>query len=192
MVRRQLEGFRSRTFNDDDLRKIDLATDRPERVNRRIVNAYVEAIRGRRPRDGAFVAEAIDGRDANACIAAFVLAREAPEGPRLRWVRDVLAGLSEFPDAALATLRGWRPRPGPPRPRRPGAQARFAVARAEAEVAPAGSRPPRPGDLERRRQARSPAPGPAGRGHRPGPRPRGAFDAVRVRGQGGRLRGVPP
>ena len=45
--RRQLEGFRNRVFNQDDVRKIDLATDRPDCVNPRIVDVYVEALKGR-------------------------------------------------------------------------------------------------------------------------------------------------
>ena len=45
--RRQLEGIRNRVFNDDDLRKIDLATDRPDRVNPRLIDVYVEAMKDR-------------------------------------------------------------------------------------------------------------------------------------------------
>ena len=45
--RRQLEGFRNRVFDADDLRRIDLASDRPDRVNPRLVAVYIEALQGR-------------------------------------------------------------------------------------------------------------------------------------------------
>jgi hypothetical protein len=134
--RRQLEGFRNRVFNDDDIRKIDLATDRPDRVNPRIVDVYVEALQ-RRPTDEleTFVEKAIDGGDANACIAAFALARQDPEGPKARWVRKVLSGLSDYPDAALTTLRSLEAEARASESEAAKAQAQFAIARAEAEVA---------------------------------------------------------
>ena len=131
-ARASSKAFRTRVFNEDDVRKIDLATDRPDRVNPPDGRRYVEAMPGPRPRGDGVVRRPrrSTAGDANACIAAFVLARQAPEGPRLRWVRQVLAGLPEFPDAALATLRGLEaearaaeseaaPRPGPIR-HRPG------------------------------------------------------------------------
>ena len=104
--RRQLESFRPRVAEPEDLRRLDRACDRPDRVNPRIVAAYVEALRGHDPAElETFVAHALEGRDASACTAAFELARESPEGLAPRWVRSVLDGLGEFPDAALAGLR---------------------------------------------------------------------------------------
>ncbi len=101
--RRQLEGFRNRVFNEDDLRKIDLATDRPDRVNPRLVDVYVEAHARAGPAEEleTFVEKAIDDGDANACIAAFVLARQAPEGP-------------ECPLGPQGPLRPCRTSPTPP------------------------------------------------------------------------------
>ena len=105
-ARRQLESFRPRVAEPEDLSKLDRACDRPDRVNPRIVAAYVEALSGRDPAElETFVAHALEGRDASACTAAFELARESPEGLAPRWVRSVLDGLGEFPDAAMAGLR---------------------------------------------------------------------------------------
>ncbi len=104
--RRQLEALRPRVIEADDLRKLDRACDRPDRVNPRIVSAYVESLANRDPAElETFVAQAIDGRDASACAAAFELARRCPEGLAPRWVRATLDGLGEFPDAALNRLR---------------------------------------------------------------------------------------
>jgi hypothetical protein len=105
-ARRQLEGFRGRTVDAEDQRKIDLACDRPDRVNPRLVDTYVESLGGS-DAEGleTFVVHALEDRDANACMAAFILARQAPEGDQPRWVRMVLNGLGSFPDAALGTLR---------------------------------------------------------------------------------------
>ena len=44
--RRQLEAVRPRALDPNDQRKIDLACDRPEAVNPRLVEGYVEALRG--------------------------------------------------------------------------------------------------------------------------------------------------
>lgn len=107
-ARRQLEGFRNRAANPEDQRQIDRACDRPDLVNPRIVATYVESLQGRDVAElETFVAHALEGRDASACTAAFLLARQAPEGLALRWVRSTLNGLGEFPDAALAGLRSW-------------------------------------------------------------------------------------
>jgi hypothetical protein len=107
-ARRQLEGFRTRVADPEDQARIDRACDRPDRVNPRIVASYVESMQERDPADlETFVAHALEGRDASACTAAFLLARQAPEGLSLRWVRSTLNGLGEFPDAALASLRTW-------------------------------------------------------------------------------------
>ncbi len=148
--RRQLEGFRNRVFNADDLRRIDLATDRPDRVNPRIVDVYVEALKGRSPEElETFVDRAAEDRNANACIAAFVLARQDPEGSKLRWVRKVLTLLPEFPDAALTTLRGLEAEARAAEADAAQAQAQFAIARAEAEVGLDGIQAPTDRELER-------------------------------------------
>jgi hypothetical protein len=105
-ARRQLEAFRHVAAAPEDQRRIDKVTDRPDRVNPRLVEGYVEALRGQ-PAEAleTFVAEACQSADASACAAAFLLAREAPEGTLARWVRAVLDNLDTFPDAALAALR---------------------------------------------------------------------------------------
>jgi hypothetical protein len=151
--RRQLEALRNRVFNDDDRRKIDLATDRPDRVNPRIVDVYIDALKGR-PADEmeTFVDKAIDEGDANACIAAFVLARQEPDGPRVRWVCKVLSGLPEFPDVALSNLRVLEAEARASEAEAARAQAHFAVARAEAEVSLDGLEAPT--EEERKRVAR--------------------------------------
>ena len=149
-TRRQLESFRNRVFNADDLRRIDLATDRPDRVNPRIVDVYVEAMQGR-PADEleTFVAKAVADGDSNACIAAFVLARQDPDGSRNRWVRQVLSSLAEFPDPALSTLRGLEAEARAGEAEAARAQAQFAIARAEAEVGLDGLEAPSERDRER-------------------------------------------
>ena len=148
--RRQLEGFRNRVFNADDLRRIDLATDRPDRVNPRIVGVYVEALQDRSSDElEVFAEKAVLEGDSNACIASFVLARQDPDGPRVRWVRKVLSALPEFPDAALSTLRGLEAEARATEAESAKAQAAFAIARAEAEVDLGGLEAPSPQDLER-------------------------------------------
>lgn len=107
-ARRQLEAFRPMAPDPDDQRQIDLACDRPDRVNPRLVGRYLEQLDGGSTDDlESFAEHALDAQDANACVAAFMLARNAPEGPSLGWVRRVLNGLDHFPDAALVTLRAW-------------------------------------------------------------------------------------
>jgi hypothetical protein len=148
--RRQLEGFRNRVFNEDDRRKIDLATDRPDRVNPRLIDVYVEAMKGRSSEElETFVEKAVGEGDSNACIAAFVLARQEPEGPRSRWVRNVLSNLTEFPDAALSTLRGLEAEARASEAEAARAQAQFAIARAESEVNLDGLEAPTERELER-------------------------------------------
>ncbi len=105
-ARRQLEAIRPLAFSPEEQRRIDLACDRADQINPRIVATYVEVMKdGPAEELEAFVTQAIAERDANACVAAFSLAREAPEGAYAAWVRKVLDGLREFPDAALNTLR---------------------------------------------------------------------------------------
>ncbi|QDV36753.1 hypothetical protein [Tautonia plasticadhaerens] len=106
-ARRQLEALRAIAPNPGDQRRIDLACDRPDRVNPRLVSGYVEELEGVPGDDlDQFTRHAIEARDANACIAAYVLARQSPEGSAAGWVRRVLDGLERFPDAAIATIRG--------------------------------------------------------------------------------------
>jgi hypothetical protein len=148
--RRQLGAFRNRVFNDDDRRKIDLATDRPDRVNPRIVDVYVEALKGR-PADEVetFVDKAVGEGDANACIASFVLARHEPSAARYGWVRKVLSELPNFPDVALSTLRVLEAEARAGEAEAARAQAQFAIARAEAEVGLDGVEAPTEEERER-------------------------------------------
>lgn len=105
-ARRQLEGQRRYVFSDEDQGRINQACHRPDQLSPAIVARYVEAMRGRDPEElETFVAEALSANDASACASAFILAREAPEGAALRWVRAVFQGLASFPDAALEALR---------------------------------------------------------------------------------------
>lgn len=149
--RRQLEGYRSRVLNADDQRKIDRACDRPDVVNPRTVVGYLDAVRGRGPEGlEAFVGQALRSRDASACAAAFVLAREAADGPRARWVRDVLEGLGSFPDAAIESLRSWEADARRAEADAARAQADFAAALAEAEARFPGLDAPSEAELARR------------------------------------------
>jgi hypothetical protein len=107
-ARRQLEAFRALALDPEDQRQIDLACDRPDRLNPRLVSRYIEQLGGVQADDlEDFTREAIEARDANACVAAYVLARQSPEGAALGWVRRVLNGIDRFPDAAIEALRGW-------------------------------------------------------------------------------------
>lgn len=155
-ARRQLEGFRTRVLAPEDQRRIDLATDRPDRVNPRLVARYMEALH---EADAAaleeFVAQARGARDANACVAAFLLARQSPEGTRPRWVRQVLDGLGDFPDAALSTLRTLEAEARGEDARAARAQADYAVAVAEAQVSFPGLEPPSGAALERQARAQA-------------------------------------
>jgi len=124
-ARRELEGFRSRVAEPSDQRRIDLACDRPDHVNPRIAERYVEQMEGRSTEElETFVEHALQARDASACVAAFTLARQAPEGSEFHWVRRVLSSLDQFPDSALMTLRGLEAE---------ARQAEAAAAREEAE-----------------------------------------------------------
>jgi hypothetical protein len=150
-ARRQLESFRSKTINPDDQTRIDLACDRPDRLNERLVARYVEALRDfdadSRER---FVSEAIGSRDANACVSAFLLAREAPEGASARWVRQVIDGLRDFPDSALTALRAWEADARRSETAAALSAAEYASALAEAEARFPGLQAPSDADLARR------------------------------------------
>ena len=148
--RRQLEGFRNRAFGPEEVRKIDLATDRPDRLNPRIVDVYVEALQAQSPDEReTFADRAVEGRDTNACIAAFVLARSEPDGPKARWVRKILASLPDFPDAALATLRGLEAEARADEAQAARAQAEFAIAQVELEMGLDHLEAPTPREIER-------------------------------------------
>ncbi len=149
--RRQLEAIRPRLVNTEDLGKLDRACDRPDQVNPRIVSTYVDAMQGRDAADlETFVAHSIEGRDANACMAAFLLARQAPEGLALRWVRSTLNGLNEFPDAALASLRAWEAEARREEADAARAHAEFAAEIARAEARYPGMEAPTPTELDQR------------------------------------------
>jgi hypothetical protein len=155
-ARRQLESLRSRVVDPADQRRIDLACDRPDAVNPRIVATYMEAMREREPGEfETFVQQALDSRDANACVASFLLAREAPAGASMRWVRDVLNGLNTFPDAALATLRSVEAEDRSAAGEAARAQADYAIALAEAQLRFAGVEAPSDVELERRARLQS-------------------------------------
>jgi hypothetical protein len=149
-ARRKLEGMRNRVVEPDDVRRIDTACDRPEAVNPRIVSRYVDALAdGDTDAMEEFVNQAIEGRDANACVAAFLLAREAPGGGAVRWVRDVLNGVASFPDAALNTLRTIEAEARAQDAQAARAQVDYAVALAEAQVRFPGLEAPSDGELAR-------------------------------------------
>lgn len=124
-ARRQLETYRPMAPEPEQQRQIDLACDRNDRVNPRLVERYVGQLEGVSTDElDAFAEHAISAHDANACVAAFLLARQAPEGASLGWVRRVINGVEQFPESALVTLRAWE------------AEARFEeseAARAEAD-----------------------------------------------------------
>ena len=134
-ARRQLEAQRPLATDADVQRRIDLATDRPDRVNPSLISAYVEAMRGQSLDEmERFVAESVAAKDANACMAAFVLAREEADGIRLRWVRQLLDGIDDFPDSALNTLRAVEATARDGEREAALAQAEFAISQVEAEA----------------------------------------------------------
>lgn len=148
--RRQLEGFRPRVINPEDQVKIDQACDRPDQLNPRLVVRYMEALRDRSPAElETFVGEATGSRDANACAAAFLLAREQPRDSSVRWVRDVLNGVERFPDAALAGLRAWEAEARQAEADAARSHASFAGAIAEAEARLPGLEAPDSAELAR-------------------------------------------
>jgi hypothetical protein len=148
--RRQLEAIRIRIVEDEDVRKIDAATDRPDRLNPRIVSRYTEALAASSHEQmEEFVTEALEARDANACAAAFGLAREAPEGPSARWVRKVLEGLDRFPDVALEGLRAWEVEARARDEEAARARVEFTAVQAETDARLAGLEAPSPAEVER-------------------------------------------
>jgi hypothetical protein len=155
-ARRQLEALRVRTPDPADQREIDRACDRPDAVNPRIVATYMEALVGADPQAlERFMNEALAGRDSNACVAAFLMAREAPGFTGLRWVRNVLDGLNEFPDAALTTLRTLEAEGRAADSQSARAQADYAIALAEAQVRFPGVEAPTVEELQRQSRLRA-------------------------------------
>ncbi len=154
--RRQLESMRNRVSDPADQRRIDLACDRPDSVNPRLVASYMEAIQND---EGGqvepFVENAIASHDANACVAAFLLAREEPKGAAVRWVREVLNGLHEFPDAALSTLRAIEAEARGEDAEAARSQVDYAVALAEAQVRFSGVEAPTDEELARQDRIRA-------------------------------------
>jgi hypothetical protein len=169
--RRQLESFRHRVIEEADLRRIDLACDQPDRVNLRLVGVYVEAMADRTPEElEVFVERAIVEKDANACVAAFTLARQDPSRADARWARRVLAGLAEFPDTALTTLRVIEAEARQRESEAARAHAELAIAMAESESRLEGLSAPTAAELDlaarlasmpMARPAAAPADGPA-------------------------------
>jgi hypothetical protein len=134
-ARRQLETLRSRVIDEDDRRRIDLACDSPDHVNPRLVAAYVETVdRSDEVGMETFVTQALESRDANACTAAFLLARQQRDALNVSWVRTLLNNLHALPDSALATLRAWEVETRSLEAEAARAQAEFTAAQAEAEA----------------------------------------------------------
>lgn len=105
-TRRQLEVMRPQVVDPADQRRIDVACDRPDAINPRIVGSYVQTLAEFDVEAmELFVDNAIDSRDANACVASFLLARETEGAMSVRWVRKLLNNLGAFPESALSTLR---------------------------------------------------------------------------------------
>jgi hypothetical protein len=155
-ARRQLEAIRGRVTDPAGQRRIDRACDRPEVVNPRLVASYLEAIRGGDfDQAEPFVENALESRDANACVAAFLLARDEPRGTAVRWVRDVLDGLSQFPNAALAALREFEAEARSADTEAARAQADYAVALAESQVRFQGVEAPTDDELDRQDRIRA-------------------------------------
>lgn len=154
-ARRQLEAIRPIAPDPDDQRKIDLACDRPDSVNPRTVARYTEALAGADAEAlERFVSEAIDGRDANACVAAFLLARGNPDLAASRWVRSVLTRLGDFPDAALETLRVAEAESRASESNAARAQADYAAALAESHCRLDRVEPPKEDELARQARVR--------------------------------------
>lgn len=152
--RRQLEAYRPLVHEPDDLRRIDLACDRPDVVNVRLVETYLAALEGQ-PLDAlmTFIDRSIEAGDANACVASFLLARRFdPQGDDLaaaRATRKVLASLGQFPDAALATLRAWEADARAGDAEAAAAQVAFAATRLDAESRLPGLETPTAAEVDR-------------------------------------------
>ena len=155
-ARRQLESMRGRVVDPADLRRIDLACDRPDVVNPRLVASYMQAVRAGDPGSTeGFVSNALESGDANASVAAFLLAREEPGGTAVRWVRNVLDALKSFPDAALSTLRSIEAEARQSDAEASHAQVDFAGAVVDAQVRLSGVEPPTDAELARQGRIRA-------------------------------------
>lgn len=149
-ARRQLESYRPMAPEPEQQRQIDLACDRNDRVNPRLVERYVGQLDGVSAEElDAFAEHAINAHDANACVAAFLLARQAPEGASLGWVRRVINGVEQFPESALVTLRAWEAEARLEESDAARAEAERIAMIAEAESAMPSLNAPTEADLER-------------------------------------------
>lgn len=155
-ARRQLEAFRPRVMDPAEQRRIDIACDRPDSVNPRLVASYMEALETAEAPDlEDFVSNSLDGRDSNGCIASFLMAREAKGGTSVRWVRNVLSSLDSFPDAALSTLRTLEAEAREADAEAAKSQAEYAIAVAESQVKLAGVDVPSDDELARQARIRA-------------------------------------
>ena len=117
-------------------------------MNPRIVAAYIETLQSTSTETlEVFVTRAMEERDANACVTAFLLARGQEAGSSLRWVRNILNGLGAFPDVALTTLRTVEAEARADDAEAASAQAEYAIAVADAQVDLAGVESPTDTDL---------------------------------------------
>ena len=149
-ARRQLEAIRPRVSNPEDQKRIDMACDRPDRVQPAVVLRYIQALEHATPEDmEKFATEAIAAQDSSACCAAFALARMAPEGLEPRWCRIVLQGVKDFPDAALNVLRDWEAEARNAEAEAALAGANYAIAVAVAEAEMPKVEAPSASDIER-------------------------------------------
>ncbi len=158
--RRRLEAFRPLVHEPGDLRRIDLACDRPDVVNTRLVETYLGALEGQ-PIDAltTFIDRSTESGDANACVASFLLIRRFdPHGDDLanaRATRKVLTGLTQFPDAALATLRAWEADARAGEAEAAQAHVAFTSARLDAESRLGSLQAPTAAEVDRARRVQS-------------------------------------
>lgn len=149
-ARRHLEMMREQVIEPQDQRKIDLACDRPDQINQRLISAYVTAIRDRTPEElETFVNQSLESNDSNACAAAFVVARSLPDPTQYRWVRNLLSGLHQFPDQALNALRTWEAEARASEASTAQALATRAISAVEVDARLMDVEPPSEADLER-------------------------------------------
>ncbi len=104
-ARRQLDVIRPQVVSAQSLEQIDRATEQADRPNPRIIDRYIRALE---PADAAererFVSEALASADPDACIVAYLMARDVEDGHRVRWVRQLADGLDRFPTEAIEAL----------------------------------------------------------------------------------------
>jgi hypothetical protein len=154
--RRQLEEMRPRVADPADLRRIDMACDRPDVVNPRIVATYLDSLAALEPAETeTFADRAVESGDANACVAAFLLARGAEGGTAVKWVRTLLNSLGAFPDAALSTLRTIEAEARADETEAARTQAEYAAAVAEAQARFSSVEAPTADEVNRAERARA-------------------------------------